>query len=110
MDTTKLKREKRAKICMHLVIIQAQVTVNKDNFISSIVLSSNAKSDRFLYIAFDPLVANIKQESIRQKYDSLQVKIDFQDKFSAMPRQAAAYLHENKTAHLILCVKVLFRS
>ena len=40
------------------VIIHAQVTVNKAKFISSIVLSSNVKSGRFLYIALDPFVAN----------------------------------------------------
>ena len=66
---TKLKREKRAKfVCTYLlskVIIHAQVTVNKDKFISSIVLSSNGKSDRFPYIAFDPFVANNRDRTVK---------------------------------------------
>ena len=45
--------------------------------------SSNAKSDRFLYIAFDPFVANNRNRCDKNMIDSSQVSIDFQDKFHA---------------------------
>ena len=48
---------------MHLFYFHLKGTVNKGRFISSIVLSSNAKSDQFLYIAFDHFVANNRNRS-----------------------------------------------
>ena len=44
----------------------------------------NLKSDRFLYIAFDPLIANNRNRTAKNvAHYNLQLKIDFQDNFCA---------------------------
>ena len=59
-----------------------------------VVLSSNVKPDRFLYIAFDRFVGNNRNRSDKDmNYGHLlQVKINL--------LQAVAYLHENETTSI----------